>query len=308
MKRILVIYSAMLVVSLALSYFLYLLKPVGSSTNLAGFIVRSGQGLDEIAVSLKTEGWIRSGLIFKIYSLVSGSASRLKPGHYDLSTSLSVPEIITMLVQGPDVDVTITIVEGEDWKAIADKLERNGVVTAKDFLNYQWRSLTTDFPFLQSAKSLEGFLFPDTYRFFLDSSPEAVAKKFLDNFGKKARPLLKNWDGAKTGLDSYGLLILASLIEKEVPFSEDRVLVSGILRARLAIDMALQVDAAPETYKRYGLPSSPIANPGLDAIYAAIHPRSSNYFYYLSDPRTKKTIFSRTLEEHNENRAKYLGR
>ena len=72
------------------------------------------------------------------------------------------------------------------------------------------------------------------------------------------------------------------------------------------MDMPLQVDAAPDTYKYYGLPSKPIANPGLDAIYAALYPKTSDYLYYLSDPRTKKTIFSRTLEEHNENRFRYL--
>ena len=106
--------------------------------------------------------------------------------------------------------------------------------------------------------------------------------------------------------DALPILILASLIEKEVPFHADRLMVSGILRKRLAIGMALQVDSAPETYQSQGLPREPITNPGLDAIFAAANPRSSPYLYYLSDPKTKKTIFAENFEQHKENKWLYL--
>lgn len=309
MRRALGTYSIILLLSFLLAYFLGLLKPVGeASGGSSKLVVSSGQSFGMISAALKDRQLIRSKNIFKIYALVSGSATKLKPGNYELFHSFSTPEIIDLLVRGPEIDAQITVVEGDDLESIAGKLDKRGILNSKDFLNYGWQALIESYPFLQSARSLEGFLFPDTYRFFLNSSSEAVAKKFLDNFKKKARPLLTDWDGAKTDLDSYELLTLASLIEKEIPFHEDRLVVSGILRKRLAISMPLQVDAAPETYKKYGLPPGPIANPGLDAIYAALNPKNSDYLYYLSDPKTKKTIFSRTLDEHNENRIKYLGR
>ena len=136
-------------------------------------------------------------------------------------------------------------------------------------------------------------------------------------------------------MDFYQILTAASLLEKEAPSFKDRRLISGILYKRLKAGIGLQVDAtltyakcggafltcddpkvyrgdtsyssSYNTYLYKGLPPGPISNPGLEAIRAALEPLESGYWYYLSDPKTKKTIFSRTLEEHNENRAKYLG-
>ena len=297
-------------IALSLAYFLFLLQPISQSKLVENFLIEPGQGFQNIARLLIEENLIKSKLVFEIYGFLSGSASRLKPGNYELSGNLSTPEIIAILVAGPAVDVEVTIIEGDDLTKIEKKLADLGIIKRGE-LNKFSGELVGEFSFLKNAKSLEGFLFPDTYRFFLDSSAEEVIGKFLKNFQDKALPLLdqksiRQLADKNQTLTDYQLLILASLIEKEVPFLEDRLLVSGILYKRLKIDMPLQVDAAPDTYKYYGLPSKPIANPGLDAIYAALHPKISDYLYYLSDPRTKKTIFSRTLEEHNENRFRYL--
>ena len=113
------------------------------------------------------------------------------------------------------------------------------------------------------------------------------------------------------------IIIMASMLEKEVQTLEDKKLVAGILYKRLQISMPLQVDAtvdyaashnnpAYDTYKFYGLPKGPIANPGLDSIMAAIYPQSSDYWYYLSEPKEGKTIFSKTLDGHNAAIAKHL--
>ena len=100
---------------------------------------------------------------------------------------------------------------------------------------------------------------------------------------------------------------MASLIEKEVQTIEDKQLVSGVLWKRLGIGMALQVDAAPITYRERGLPQNPIANPGLDSLKASLYPKENPYWYYLSTPEGK-TIFSKTLEEHNIAKARYLNK
>ena len=181
--------------------------------------------------------------------------------------------------------------------------------------------------FLNSAKNLEGFLMPDTYKFFQSSSPETVAEVFLDNFQKKTEPLWSNQN------DIYRTIIIASLVEKEVPLPDDKRIVAGIIFKRLSVGMPLQIDASVvygvcqgkfldcspltaadfkrdfpyNTYLYKGLPPGPIANPSLESIKVVLSPQKSSYWYYLSDPSTKKTVFSKTLEEHGENRARYLG-
>ena len=182
---------------------------------------------------------------------------------------------------------TITIPEGATVAEINDFLEQEGVLA---------EGLSRD---------LEGYLFPDTYEFFVPSSPEVVKAKIEENFNRRVRAVLPQ------GISEAGLkevLIKASLIEREVPDSSERKVVAGIMEKRLAANIPLQMDVLPETYRYTGLPPRPIANPGIDAIISAMNPQESPYWYYLSDPATKKTIFSKTLDEHNANIVKYLSK
>jgi UPF0755 protein len=303
--------------SLSLSFFLYLLKPLSSAVIYSEITIEKGAGFRAIAEQLQRAGLIRSPAAFKIYALASQAAAKLKAGTYWLSPSQTLPEIMTKLVVGPAADVEVVIFEGETVKDIDKKLSAAGIIRAG--------TLT------QKTQSLEGFLFPDTYRFYPESSIDSVVSKFLENFQKKVLPAMEE-KGKMNKEAIYEILKTASLIEKEIPLSGDRRLVSGIIHKRLKIDMPLQIDAAIcyaksrtmvgchplsrsdydiespyNTYKYKGLPPTPIANPGLDAVRAALNPKNSDYWYYLSDPVSKKTIFSVTLEEHNENRARYLG-
>ena len=167
--------------------------------------------------------------------------------------------------------------------------------------------------FLEKTAGLEGYLFPDTYLFLPGAETEQIIGTMRDNFQKKA---------GDVGQDT---VIMASLIEKEVPDSDDRKIVSGILWKRLEIGMPLQVDAVfpyitgrqkvlsddlkidslYNTYFYKGLPPGPISNPGLDAIEAARNPKESPYLYYLSG-RDGKTHFAKTFAEHLKNKEKYL--
>ncbi len=176
-------------------------------------------------------------------------------------------------------------------------------------------------------QGLEGYLFPDTYEFFAPSSLEEVRAKFEMNFEAKVKPVIPP---EITETELKQAIIVASLIEKEVSDPADRKLISGIIWKRLRSDVPLQVDwsicyskdrdpclpiseadkqidSPYNTYLYRGLPPGPIANPGLDAILASLNPVRSPYWYYLSDPKTDKTIFSKTLDEHNQNIIKYLG-
>lgn len=287
MSKIFLIAGAGLII-LTAPFVAYYLSPVDALAKNQDFRVEKGWGIQEISGALKDVELIKSSKIFLIYAVLSGSARQLKAGDYKLSKSMSLSKIVSNLETGPEEDVEIVVKQGDTLAGVEKKLAQSKILPLGKL---------SKFP----GKSLEGFLFPDTYRFFPNSPASEVVKRFLSNFNDKAMSVLSQAPG-----DYYKTLIVASILEKEVPFLEDRYLVAGLLYKRLALGMPLQVDAAPETYDQIGLPKKPIANPGLDAIRAAVYPKASPYLYYLSDPVTKKTIFSKTFEEHKENKWKYL--
>lgn len=209
----------------------------------------------------------------------------------------------------PTPKTFITIREGSTVSEINKLLEESGILVGKSL-----------------SPELEGYLFPDTYEFFLDSSVEVVSAKLTENFNGKIKSLFGE---NITEEDIRRFVIIASLIEAEVPHPEDRKIVAGIIEKRIALGMPLQIDAticyikgdpclpitdddkkidSPYNTYLYGaLPPGPIGNPGLDALEASKNPQTSPYLYYLSDPDTGVTIFASTLDEHNSNVVKYLG-
>ena len=307
---------------LSLSVFAYGLGPVRRSVESKTFRVMPGDGFREIALRLRAEGFIRSKLAFELLAFLSGRAEDLKPGVYELSPNLGSLTILDYLVKGDKQVLDIVIPEGASVFDIDRILSEKAVITEGGLLVFA------------KDRKLEGRLFPDTYKFFLSSKVQDVVVKLLENFKSKAEPLL-----TKDPKNFETNLILASLLESEVPDHEEQRLVAGILKRRLAAGMPLQVDAticyikegfAAEakngrncypltpldfavdspynTYRYKGLPPGPISNPGVSALKAALSPKNSDFWFYLSDPKTKKTIFSKTLEEHEFKRAKYLGK
>jgi UPF0755 protein len=300
-------------------YLVLAVRPAASFADPLEFVVAGGDGFSEIAARLEKLGIIRSRFAFEVLALISGSAPRFKPGTYILSPAASSWEIISQLTAGAERETQVTIPDGASVYLIDKILSDAGVLPAGEFRNYV----------LSLPEMAEGKLFPDTYRFFLNSSPEEVFRKMRDNFERKALPVL-----AAEPEKAEENLIFASLLEKEVPDTNERRLVAGILKKRLAAGIPLQVDAticylkqrlrneylpcypltdfdfginSPyNTYLNKGLPPGPIGSPGLDAIRAAMNPVDSPYWFYLSDPKTNRTVFAKTLEEHTINRAKYL--
>ena len=317
---------------LAGSVFVHALEPLvedPAAPYAVEFSVRPGMGIQEIAQALADEQIIRSKDAFRMYGLISGKATSFQPGMYTVSPEMSVPDIVALLTTGP-VEVEVSVTPGMTMAEAEDVLISNRVLEAGDIVEFPVDTLREKYPFLGDAEILEGFLFPDTYRFYPHSDPAVVVGKFLDNFAAKVGPLLTGLRNTENN-DTIHWLILASILEKEVTNEKEAQTVAGILEKRLAISMPLQVDASIiyakckrfiscpaltradfriespyNTYLHKGLPPTPISNPGMDAISAARSPVRSNYLYYLSDPRTKKTIFSKTFDEHNANRIKYL--
>lgn len=317
------------VLIILIAYFFYGLQPASNVPAIIEFPIKKGEGVREIGARLSQESLIKSIGIFKLYSIMSGQATLFKPGVYELSRDLTLPEIIGILTQGNHEDVKVVIPEGLTVGDIEGILQEKGVLAAgQDFDQAVLAEWATLYPFLRDQASWEGFLFPDTYFFRINSSVGDVLKKFLDNFQIKAWPLLadnRQWRER---------LILASILEKEVADFNDRRLVAGILLKRLQNDWPLQVDASIayakcagrlldcldlriqkkdlglsspyNTYERLGWPPTPISNPGQAAIKAALQPQTSAYWFYLSATGSGETIFAKTLDEHNINRAKYL--
>jgi len=264
------------------------------------FLIKKGESAFEIGKNLEKENLIKNRFFFDFYVLATGKIKKLKAGVYYLNPSLSVKEISEKIFRGQTAKIKITIPEGFTLSQIEEKL---GVSLS----NLKVKDFKKEFNFLESAPddvSLEGFLFPDTYYFGSQMEPKMIAKIFLKNFDKKLTPKLRK-EIERQKKTIYEIVIMASILEKEVKTKEEKELAAGVLWKRLKNKMPLQVDCWPKSYKVLGLPKEPIANPGLDAILSAIYPKNSKYWYYLSLP-SGKTLFSKTLKEHNFKKAKYL--
>ena len=187
-------------------------------------------------------------------------------------------------------EVLATIPEGSDVSDIA-------AILGNKLPNFNKNN------FLLLGEPKEGYLFPDTYYFFLSDDGTQAITAMSENFSKKIAPLLPAIQAS--GKTENQIIVMASIIEREAAGDSDRSMISGILWKRIAAGMPLEVDAAPETYEIKGLPASPIANPGLPSILAALHPVSSPYFYYLYD-KNGMIHYAVTFAQHKQNEAKYL--
>lgn len=239
-------------------------------------------------------------------------------------------------------EVQVTTIEGWRVSDIAKLLADKQLFSADDFTKTQSKFDLADYPLIKNNKpkaaSLEGFLFPDTYRLSKQSTPDMVIKKMLDNFivkMKKAGITADKDNVTITGYEQYPMnfykvLILASIIEKETggkgPMSldEERALVAGVFYNRLIKGQALESDATVNyatgksspgvsaedqainspynTYKYPGLPPGPICNPSLSSVMAALHPAKTDYYYFFHKQPSGEAVFSKTFEEHKRQR------
>ena len=294
------------------------------------FSVSRGDDFREIGKKLEETGLIKNSFLFEFYALLSGKFRNFQAGSYYFCSNKSVVDIADTMYLGKTVQKKLTIIEGWNLEDIADYLEGLEIVDKDDFLK-KTKSFEFDnsFSFLEDRPenaSLEGYLFPDTYFLPYDVDKNSIIKILLSNFDNKLgddlREKIKNQEKS-----IFEIITIASLIEKEVRTFEDKKLVSGIIRKRLNIGMPLQIDATVSyitgrkttkisitetqidspynTYKYRGLPIGPICNPGLESIKAAVFPEETEYLFYLSKP-DGETVFSKTLQEHNIAKNKYL--
>ncbi len=284
------------------------------------FVISKGDSSAKVARLLAEKGLVRNRFIFIFYAVATGQEKKFQAGRYQLSKAMSISQVAHTFSGGlaESDDVIVTIPEGLNIFEIDQKLTVGGLIDQGDFFAEAWK------------QNLEGYLFPDTYRFDKEETVEGIIKKMRSNFESKLK--------IKPEREQ---LVVASMLEKEVREPKDMALVAGIIYKRLELRMLLQIDASVtygacleriknqsvykfcdvsqigvanfldedspyNSYLRSGLPVGPISNPGEEAIKAALHPEQSDYLFYLSAKSDGRTIFSHTAAEHERNRAKYL--
>lgn len=286
-------------------------------------VIREGAGVAEIARRLESAGVVRSALLFRLWARWAGRDRTMQPGTYRFETSTDMNGVLTRLAAGVE-PVEVTIPEGLTVREIADLLAARGLGSAESF-----RCLAADPEFLLAAgvpgPQLEGFLFPDTYRFIPPEEPSEILATMVRRFHERfdAEHYRRTSDRHLTVNE---VLTLASIIEKETGKAAERPLIAAVFANRLRIGMPLQSDptviyslpafdgnltradlAHPSPYNTYvarGLPPGPIANPGLAAIDAALAPADSSALYFVSR-NDGSHEFSTTLAEHNRAVARF---
>lgn len=305
----------------------------GASLRKSGdVIIAPGTSAAKVWQFFVSEGYTRRTLPWRYYAWIKRAGSRIKAGAYRVEKGESVPQVIERLASGDTLsnELSLTFPEGFTLAQMADRVAAKGLGSAAEFRSgARAANFAGSFSFLSGLpenRSLEGYLFPDTYRIAPDDQAADVIKRLLGEFDGKITPDLR-LEIQRSGRTLDQIIIMASIIEREVIKNEDMALVSGVLwkradaKAGLDADATiryalnkwdqpltfqdLNVDSPYNTRKYRGLPPGPICNPGLRAVLAAIRPQASDYYYYLSAP-DGRTIFSKTNDEHNGNKAKYL--
>ena len=281
------------------------------------FRVIPGMGLGKISRALGERGLIRSPDLFRLQARLHGRADRIHVGAYLLSPSMTPRHIYRDITEGRVAQRALTIPEGYNLREIASAIEKAGFGSRREVL-----ALAADSAFLASLKiqaaSLEGYLFPDTYRFPLETKPRKILARMVDTLRRKFGPDLRR-RAAERDLTFHQTLTLASIIEKETSVESERPLVAAVFVNRLRRNMRLQsdptviyslprfdgnirrrdlaYDSPYNTYRYKGLPPGPIANPGFASIRAALHPAPVDYLYFVAT-RQGGHKFSRSYREH----------
>jgi len=306
--------------------------PLAKEGEEISFVIESGQSPQEIAKSLEEQEIIKSSFWLRYYLKTKDLANKVIAGTFTLSPTMSISQIAKKITTFNTIDNEdqIVLIEGWNSQEIGKYLEEKGFCGPEEWLNLVQNYKVKDYNFLNDLPvgvSLEGYLFPDTYRVYKNASCEDILIKLLDNFERKITLEMKKEIDSQ-GKSLFEIITMASIIEKEVMNLEDMKIVSGIFWDRIKNKQALescatlayilgenksqystedtQINSPYNTYRYRGLPPGPITNPGLNAIQAAIYPTYTDYNYFLSDPKTGDTIWSKTFEEHIQNKWKYL--
>jgi UPF0755 protein len=298
-------------------------KPVIAKGTEVEIEIMQGANLTQIAEMLAEKGIVDDAFVFRLYVQEQGKEKNLLPGTYRLITGDEYKNILAVITAGEkQVIYKLTIPEGFTLNQVKERIiadipfvELQELESALDINTYK-----DSYEFLSDKTTLEGFLFPKTYDITVQYTAKNIIEMLITQYQLETQPL--DWSyAADNNFSNYDILKIASLIEREAYIPDERPLISAVIYNRLKIDMLLQIDATVRyaldkwegivtyddlevdspynTYKYTGLTPTPICNPGMAAIKAALAPAAVDYlFYVVVDEKTHQHEFSKTFQEH----------
>lgn len=318
--------------------------PPGDNPRPRPFVIYPGEAARFIAARLQSEGFVADADLMNLYLRVNNLERQIEAGNFMLAETMTIPEIAEALQQASFEEVLVTLPEGMRAEEIAERLDENFVISSDIFLSAvrqpQSLSILGDYDFLSALPAgapLEGFLFPDTYRFPVNAAlPEQVISIFLDNFEAKVGEAGLSGSG---GLSGYDLIKLASIVEREAVQADERPIIADVYLNRLdgtcdaevggpylqadptvqyargvvgnwwwkpqSIEEYSTVVSPYNTYLYPGLPPAAIANPGVSAIQSTANPADTVYCFFLATGDDGRHVFAQTLAEQEQNLAIY---
>ena len=341
-KLPIVIAAVVLIVVIAIfagrSFYNAMLEPTGTSTETMIVEIPDGSTIKDVGEILYDQGLIKNTMVFQSYAgRHSRGTSGMQAGNYELNHAMSVPDIVNQMLDGDVYSGAIPVLlsEGKNINEMAQILEKHNICTSAAFISEtkklgEYKAL---YPILSSIpddknRTLEGYLFPDTYEIEPGSTAADVVKKMLDRFTEVYNQDFMQQTTEK-GKSVDEIVIMASIVELETKLPEDKANAASVFYNRIAQNMPLQsditvdyalgkkhavlteeqtkIDSPYNTYQNLGLPVGPICSPGKSSIDAAINPAQTNYLFFVADMDSGKLYFNETLEGHNADVQKYMG-
>jgi len=317
----------LLFVSLIVGYFfgraaLVWDKPNSDSEARVSLTIPNGASLTTIADTLSAKELVLDSQVWTWFVKSKGLANKLQAGDYVIQRNLTFAEITEVLMNGKSSEIRVTIPEGYTIAQIDALLAKKNLIEAGDFIDC---TNTCNLGF--RVESLEGYLFPSTYyENFRNFASKGFIQRLYNTWSQQVAPLKADIPKNRTLND---VMIVASMVEREAFGNsyEEKQIIAGVIWKRLDEEIALGIDATTryakndwenplytedfdanlpyDTRRRLGLPPTAISNPGLDSIKAAIYPETTDYYYYLHDNQGQ-VHFGRNLDEHNNNKWRYL--
>jgi UPF0755 protein len=314
-------------------------SPASSDTTPSVFTINPGETAATIAPRLQREGLVADSQLFLYLVRYRRVDAQLEAGEYELRPNMTMDEIIETLQHGRLREMSVTIPEGKRAEEVAALLEERGVVDGVTFLTLV-REGSTGYDFLadrpaDAPASLEGFLFPETYRIPIDYDAAQIVDLMLVTFAERFSPEMRQAAGER-GMSVHEVVTLASIVEREAVVAEERPIIASVYLNRLEQGMYLQsdptvqyalgyqedaaqwwkipmsleedvqVDSPYNTYMYPGLPPGPICSPGLASMQAVLEPADTTYLFFFSK-FDGSHAFAETYEEHLRNQEEYQG-
>jgi UPF0755 protein len=314
-------------------------SPASTDSSVVVFTINPGETAATIAPRLQREGLVLDSQLFLDLVRYRGVDAQLEAGDYELRPNMTMDEIVETLQHGRLREVSVTIPEGKRAEEVAALLEERGLVDGETFLALV-RDGSSRYDFLadrpaDAPASLEGFLFPETYRIPVDYDAAQILDLMLVTFGERFSTEMRQ-TAAERGMSIYEVVTLGSIVEREAVVAEERPIIASVYLNRLAQDMYLQsdptvqyalgyqedtaqwwkipmsleedmqVDSPYNTYMYPGLPAGPICNPGMASMQAVLEPADTTYLFFFSK-FDGSHAFAETYEEHLRNQELYQG-